>query len=305
MLAIRSKYKRWFIFFIIVLSGYTGYRLSNFNLREPRTVQLETREALSLFREAENYRKTTMSFTVNDIGEAMSIFQEVRELEGVTDLRYDYTSNGLVSVLSVPEEATGEAETILRKIPGLVSENTTIIPKSDREPFVDIETRIKHNEAFLKRLEERKKNPNLSTREIAELLTKVSAVQTTIDSLKSIPTVSESRQNSLIFATIRGAVSPVKGGKFVQYRNLALWTLGSLFAYTILSVVLYFFYELLNRLMTFIGIRSARTSSRYGGYKYGQYGGQYGYGEKRKKKKRKVYVKRDELDNEEEDEDRS
>ncbi len=303
MLALRTKHKRWLIFIIIILSAYTGYRLSNFEPTAKPTPEVDLREARNIFDRANNYRKTVINFKVDELSKADSTFQVVLNSDGVSTKYYYNRGNNIVAILEIEPQISQETEAILRSIPGFDNEKTTVSPGRRSERYIDVDSHIEQNEMILTRLQERRNNPHLTTREIAELQGQMRTIQTAIDSLSSIQSIEEERSNNLIFATINRTPSPMAGGTFSQYRNLIVWTAGSLVGYTLIAILAFFCYELLNRLMNLIGIKSAKSDASYGGYKYG--GGSYGYGYKRKPKKKKIYVKKKSSDNDNDQEEKT
>jgi hypothetical protein len=300
MLALRPKQKRWFIFILIVLSAYTGYKLSNFQPRVPSTPPLDVREAEAIFKNASNYNKTIMNFNMADLKRADSSFRQLIGTDGVKTKYYNNMGSGIIAIMEVTPQVVNQSEARLRELPGLTGEKTITTPRKITEIGTDVNSHIDQNKMILSRLRERVKSQHLTTREIGELQNQIRNIQTTIDSLSSIQSIEKERSNSIIFATVNPIASPMKGGKFIQFRNLTFGVIGSLIGYTLLTVAAYFCFEVLSKLLNYIGIKSSNPSSRYGGYKYGHYG--YGYGEKRKSKKKKIYVPREGSDTDEEEE---
>lgn len=300
MLALRTKHRKWIIFIIIVLSAYTGYRLSNFQPTAKPTPEVDVREARNIFESANNYRKTVMNYRVDQLDKADSTFKIILNSEGVNTKYYYNRGSNIVAILEIEADVSQETETLLRSIPGLSDEKTTVSPGRRSDRYIDVDSHIEQNEMILERLQERRNNPHLTTREIAELQGQMRNIQSTIDSLSSIQSIEEERSNNLIFATISRTLPPTAGGTFAQYRNLVVWTAGSLVGYTLIAIIAYVCYELLSKLMNAIGIKSAKSGGGYGGYKYG---GSYGYSYRRKPKKKRVYVKKKKSSGEDEEDD--
>ncbi len=279
MLYLTTKQKHFIIFIILFLSFYTGFRLSNFTEWEPTIVTFDTSSFESYFNNANNYTKTKLSYEVNDLEDSIIPFRNVFTMKGVDIVKYEETQNNIISILEIAEEQSDDIISYLRDLPVLKSEVTRT---EDRIRIPDIDVHIKNQNTLLRRFKERLEQAHLTTREISELQDKIKNAQIEVDSLRTIPLIEEARNAHLVLATFEEEFIPHKGMVLTRYTNLIIAVIGSLVGYTVLAIIIYFCFNIFNSLMNALGVKTSRSSSRYGGGKY-----IYGHSDRRKTKRDK------------------
>lgn len=280
MLSMRRMTRNVYIAAILLLSVFAGYILSDFQISRPIRQEAVSKEALTTYREAKNFTKTEMNFVVNNLKVVADKLELIYNIEGVRKKFEDKKHDGLVAMIEVPEELRRQINSELKSIEGLKNEKTES-SFDVRYESVDSESHIEQNKMILKRLRERLTYQNLTTREINELEGSIREIQTKIDSLNSIQSVQKARMNQLILIEATQYSKPNATNQIKKYGNLIKWTVISMISLSVFALILYFAFYLLTKLAKAVGIKSAKSSSRYG-YSYGQYG--YGRSSKRKRK---------------------
>jgi hypothetical protein len=286
---IPSNVKKILILIIVVSSIGMGLKLSGFFDNPPARQAVNIKEAEKIFENALHNTKTMFSFSAENFGELVSLYNEIISVDGVNTLYYLGTKSSAVSVLEISDNVYNEIMYRLRDLPGLENEKSGSIT-IERKTIIDYDKHIEHNSSLLQRYQERLNNQYLTTREINELRNEINTIQTKIDSLNTLKSEQE-RESNLVMAVFRSDAGEHTPSGFNRYLLLALNIVLSFILITILALLLFFGIQGLAKLMEFMGIKSPKMRSIY--HRYASRYSRYGYSGSLVRKRKKKHEKKD------------
>jgi hypothetical protein len=242
------------------------------------------------FKKAKNFIKTQLDFSVENLDSFLKEIDQISNNSAVNVIKKEQTSSSVIFLAEVSDTEYPMILAKIRNIPSIGSKkessNKSTEFDKDLKQRLDINVALKNK--YLADLQKAKQA--YSSDRLREQLNNV---QLTIDSLQTeIQAQEHKRHNNLIFLVVSPKVSGSKSlllstGSFAT--RFALGLLG----FTILAFVIIFMMNFILRLMSMMGIHTAKGSGgkSYSSYKYGSKGSYSygGYGSNRKRKIKRIY----------------
>ena len=274
MVRLRSNTKYFIIGIMFIVSIFIGLERSRFLKSFRQTApSINLSDFQKTYDKASNSKKIKMVFNVEDKNIPVSELDEVISEYNIIDKKSDSKSNYAVSILEFPDSLFTDVMSDLREIKGLTEEK--VKTPEDVSFDIDIEEHLNNKIIVRERIKESLKNPRLNQDSIERLRFSLNSVQTSIDSLNNRKTIQErNRTFNLLFLTILQksgrtytAMRIVKSfGIFLGYFLIYM------VAFTIFLFFLFFMMNSILKLMSKLGLRTARGTSKGYNYSYGSYG---------------------------------
>ena len=274
MVRLRRNTKYFIIGIMFIVSIFIGLERSRFLKSFRHTAQsINLSDFQKTYDKASNSKKIKMVFNVEEISVPVSELNGVLSEYNIFTRNSDSKSNYTVSILEFPDSLFTGVMSDLRKIKGLTEEK--VKTPEDVSFDIDIEEHLNNKIIVRERIKESLKNPRLNQESIERLRFSLNSVQTSIDSLNNRKTIQERNKNfNLLFLTILQksgrtytAMRIVKSfGIFIGYFIIYM------VAFIILLFILFFLMHSILKLMSVLGLRTARGTSKGYNYSYGSYG---------------------------------
>ncbi len=242
-----------------------------------KSTKISTKITDKLFEEAENKTKIKMDYSVSDI---QSTHTKLNEIFKKFDLQPMY-SKGQGSyhtiLIAFPQQITNDLFSLLRKINGLSNEN--MFHNGQQSEFFDIDAHLKNNRIFQERAQQELRKTTLSENQRQRIMTNIEKFQIKIDSLKSVQIKHEfNEKNDLAYIRI------LSNNSGLSYKDSAIRFIISFaisfFIIIIFSVIIFYSIELVDFIMKFLGIKTAKSSD---GGNYSYYNNKYSRNDRKKR----------------------
>ena len=274
MVRLRRNTKYFIIGIMFIVSIFVGLERSRFLKSFRQTApSINLSDFQKTYDNAYNSKKIKMVFNVEEINVPVSELNGVLSEYSIFTKNSDSKSNYTVSILEFPDSLFTDVMSDLREIKGLTEEK--VKTPEDVSFDIDIEEHLNNKIIVRERIKESLKNPRLNQDSIERLRFSLNSVQTSIDSLNNQKTIQErNRTFNLLFLTILQksdrtytAMRIAKSfGIFLGYFLIYMVAL------TILLLILFFMMNIILKLMSALGLRTARGTSKGYNYSYGSYG---------------------------------
>ncbi len=274
MIRLRRNTKYFIIAAMFIVSIFIGLEQSNFlKSFRPRALSIHLTDFQKTYDKASNSKKIKMVFNVEEMSVPVSELNEILSEYNIFTRNSDLKSNYTVSILEFPDSLFTDVMSDLRKIKGLTEEK--VKTPEDVSFDIDIEEHLNNKIIVRERIKENLKSPRLTQEGIERLKFSLNSIQTSIDSLNNQKTIQERNRNfNLLFLTIiqksyrtYTALRIAKSfGKFIGYFLIYM------VAFIIILLILFFMMNSILKLMTALGLRTARGTSKGYNYSYGSYG---------------------------------
>ena len=294
MISLRKRYKTLLVIGIIFISIYSGMKKSSvLDFFSNKTeVRNDFKEATKEFNIRENFKKVQMDFLVGNINE---FYSQVNDVLKKYNIKYgidnafhkkNYGTSASV-LIEIPDSVSTPVISGLKQLSGFRTDN---IQNLDKEIEIDIEARIENAEFKINDIKKRIEDDKTTGSYREKYSVQLEFEQNKLDSLRFLEKkFSYAKTNNLIF--FRVFLDESTGNSIQTVKKFLLHFLTTFFALTALLFFAYFALSIVLRLMSYFGIRNARSSGRYSSYykKSGKYGyGSYG-GYNRRRKIKRVY----------------
>ncbi len=255
-------------------------------------VRNDFKEATKEFNIRENFKKVQLDYLVEDITKFYNQVDDILIKNGIKfgiDNAFHKKNFGTSAsvLLEIPDSVATSIFSSLKKISGFKTDN---IQNINREIDIDIEAGIKNAEFLIENYKKSIDSEKSTQSQIEKNVISLKREQAILDSLKNIEKINrEHKEKNLVF--FRVFLDESKGNSIQTVKKFLLHFLTTFLALTALLFFAYFALSILLRLMSYFGIRNARSSGRYSSYykKSGKYGyGSYG-GYNRRRKIKRVY----------------
>ncbi len=274
MVRLRRNTKYFIIAAMFIVSIFIGLERSRFLKSFRQTAPtINLSDFQKTYDKASNSKKIKMVFNVEEINAPVSELNGILSEYNIFTRNSDSKSNYTVSILEFPDSLFTDVMSDLREIKGLTEEK--VKTPEDVSFDIDIEEHLNNKIIVRERIKESLKNPRLNQESIERLRFSLNSVQTSIDSLNNQKTIQErNRTFNLLFLTILQrsgrtytAMRILKSfGIFIGYFLIYM------VAFTILLFILFFMMNSILKLMSALGLRTARGTSKGYNYSYGSYG---------------------------------
>ena len=267
MISLRKSTQYIIIILIFALSIYIGLRNSNLLKDTGKVIKTDTSKTDEMFQKELNYKKIRLVYYVDNIPETIAqINESLKHEETVT--KFSETKSGHYTTLSeIPGTEFQQVIKNLREIDGLKED----IVKTEKPSVFDInvEDHISNKKLAKVQIQERMKSSRISQEESERLISQLDRVQTSIDSLNKLKSLDEHNvKNDLIYLTV---IKNIRSSESTRNKVKTFVTTTILFLaiFTVGMIILYLLMVLLFKLITVLGIRTAKEgSSSYYNYRY-------------------------------------
>lgn len=190
-------------------------------------------------------------------------------------------------LLEVPDSVSTPVFSKLKKITGFKTDN---IQNSEKRIEIDVKAWIEDSNFKIEELKKRYTDDKTTGSYKEKYNKQIDIERTKLDSLRNLEKrFANNQKQNLVFFRI--FLDETKGNSIQTVKKFLLHFLTTFLALTALLFFAYFALSIVLRLMSYFGIRNARSSGRYSSYykKSGKYGyGSYG-GYNRRRKIKRVY----------------
>ena len=274
MVRLRRNTKYFIIGIMFIVSIFVGLERSRFLKSFRQTApSINLSDFQKTYDNAYNSKKIKMVFNVEEINVPVSELNGVLSEYSIFTKNSDSKSNYTVSILEFPDSLFTDVMSDLREIKGLTEEK--VKTPEDVSFDIDIEEHLNNKIIVRERIKESLKNPRLNQDSIERLRFSLNSVQTSIDSLNNQKTIQErNRTFNLLFLTIlRKSGRTYTAMRIAKSFGIFLgYFLIYMVAFTILLLILFFMMNIILKLMSALGLRTARGTSKGYNYSYGSYG---------------------------------
>jgi len=283
MIKLRRGTKYFIIFLIFAVSILLGLKRSHLigNFSQKKIV-VNTSRAQEIFSKSPNCKKINMKYNVDDEKEVISKISNILSNKySVTKFR-NTKNNSLVLVAEFPDSLFSEVIPSLRKIKGLTEDNIRTSMGKGLE--INVEEHLNNSKLVKEQIKEAIKNTRISADTRDRLMNQLGKVQTEIDSLSNKYIIQkQNKENDLLFLTVVRNYSDSLLGRSVK--SFVITTIIVMLALSIGMFFLYFAMVFILKLMSKLGIRTARdtASGKYYNYDYNR--GYYGNSHHKKVKR--------------------
>ncbi len=267
MISLRKNTQYIIIIGIFALSIYIGLRNSNLLKDTGKIIRTDTSKTDKMFKEELNYKKIRLVYYANNVPQAVTRINENLRYEDVV-IKFSESKSGYYATLTeIPGKQYQEIIGKLRKINGLTED----VIKTKKASIFDfnVADHIANKKLAKVQIQEAMKSTRISPDTRERLMSQLNSVQTSIDSLNNqISLDKHNTDNDLIYLTV---IRNIKSSESIQNKVKVFITTTALFLliFTAGMVILYFLLLLLFKLITLLGIRTAKeSSSSYYNYRY-------------------------------------
>lgn len=277
MFRLRRDTKYVIILLVILISVFLGIKRSNLNDAFTRKqVRIDTSSAEKIFKNSTTIMKIQMKFNVNNLETINTILSKIFTKEDISIKLSETKGNHQIIIFEYPNTLRETVLSQLRNVEGFASENIRSISSS---PFnANIKENLKNNQLAKTRIQELI-NKSTSPDRVAEFRVQLDRVQATIDSLMNQNIIQKhiEKYDVIMITSIKQADGDTNLKQSIK--TFILTTFVVLVILIIGMIFIYYITILLIKLMTAMGIKTARSSSGSYNYNYKQ----KGYGRKVKR----------------------
>jgi hypothetical protein len=256
---------------------FLGIKRSNLNDAFTRKqVRIDTSSAEKIFKNSTTIMKIQMKFNVNNLETINTILSKIFTKEDISIKLSETKGNHQIIIFEYPNTLRETVLSQLRNVEGFASENIRSISSS---PFnANIKENLKNNQLAKTRIQELI-NKSTSPDRVAEFRVQLDRVQATIDSLMNQNIIQKhiEKYDVIMITSIKQADGDTNLKQSIK--TFILTTFVVLVILIIGMIFIYYITILLIKLMTAMGIKTARSSSGSYNYNYKQ----KGYGRKVKR----------------------
>lgn len=268
MIRIRKSLLYFISFVIFIFAIVAGLsRIGVFD-RVTKSSKIDFSRATTLFEQAQNNTKITMTFTSSELSQIKNAVSQITSTDQAKIKVSDSGKHYYSAVITFHQDALEQVLDALRSIKGLQEEHIHTAPDAAME--MDVQAHLDARKLVKQRLEKDLQNASrLSEQNIANLSASLSRVQSQIDSLNS--KVATMQYNSSMAMLMLTVVDPgaMNGTDLIgKLQTFALTVLMVLIAELVVLLFFYLVIVLIFKLSPMLGIKPMHSSSSNYNYNY-------------------------------------
>jgi len=286
MISLRKSTQYIIIILIFAISIYIGLRNSNLLKDTGKAIKMDTSKTDEMFKKELNYKKIRLVYNANDVlGAIVQINENLKHEDVVTK----FSESKLGHYTTITEIPGTEYQEIIGKLRGINGLTEDVVRTEKPSVFdINVEDHISNKKLAKVQTQARMKSSRISQDESERLEIQLDRVQTSIDSLNKLISLDKhNAENDLIYLTVIKNIRSSESTKN-KVKLFVTTTVLFLIIFTVGMIILYLLMVLLFKLITILGIRTAKESggSSYYNYRYYRKGhGKYRRPESRGKKR--------------------
>jgi hypothetical protein len=294
MFRLKKSTKYAIVLIIIAASVYVAVALSNIDdiFNQSVTVhKIDDARAETIFENAANDKKIKLFYSTSNLISFKNNLQYIYTEYNINPLYANNTKGYYVSVFSFPDTLSDSIMTELRSLEKL---NQEFLDTSNPDKYkINIEDHIENKLRVKRTLENKIDNAILLSEDrISRYNNDLTKIQLEIDSLRNQQTIFKSlSEDKLVYVASLLMDSSqqftLRTRRLNMIKNFIVYLAAALIASIILLIIAHYFLLLLLKIMSLLGIKTARSSS--GGYSYGGYSYKSRNYYRKPKKVKKVY----------------